>query len=47
MDQNVGGLYTTTADRDDEEGEAEISSGAELEYCSLSDRMVMPDSASG
>ena len=33
-----------TAGEDDEAGEADMSSP---EYCSLSDRMVMPDSAMG
>jgi hypothetical protein len=45
--QNVGGEYRISGELDVEGGEGDIerSSGPELEYCSLSDRIVMPDSA--
>jgi len=45
-DQGVGGWYRITAGDDDEGGDAESSSGL-VEYCSLSDRIVTPDSAIG
>jgi len=45
MDQMVGGWYRMTAGDEDEGGEADSSSWPE--YCSLSDRMVTPDSAMG
>lgn len=44
-DQTVGGLYRISGDDDDSGGEAVRSSPEG--YCSLSDRMVTPDSASG
>lgn len=43
-DQRVGGWYRMTAGEDDEGGDVEMSSP---EYCSLSDRIVTPDSAMG
>lgn len=45
--QNVGGEYKISGELDVEggEGDMERSSGPELEYCSLSDRIVMPESA--
>lgn len=46
IDQIVGGWYRITAGEDDEGGDAESSSGL-VEYCSLSDRIVTPDSAKG
>lgn len=47
--QNVGGEYRIRGELDVEggEGDMERSSGPELEYCSLSERMVMPESARG
>ena len=45
-DHSVGGWYRITAGDDDEGGDAESSSGL-VEYCSLSDRIVTPDSAIG
>jgi hypothetical protein len=47
--QNVGGEYKISGELDVEggDGDMERSSGPELEYCSLSDRMVMPESARG
>lgn len=47
--QNVGGEYRISGELDAEGGDGDIerSSGPELEYCSLSDRMVMPESARG
>lgn len=45
--QNVGGEYKISGELDVEggEGDMERSSGPELEYCSLSDRIVIPESA--
>lgn len=47
--QNVGGEYRISGELDLEGGDGDIerSSGPELEYCSLSDRIVMPESARG
>lgn len=47
--QKVGGEYRIRGELDVEGGDGDIerSSGPELEYCSLSDRIVMPDSARG
>jgi hypothetical protein len=48
VDQKVGGLYSMTGDPDDG-GEARSSpaESSPAEYCSLSECIVMPDSASG
>lgn len=46
IDQIVGGWYRITAGEEDDGGDAESSSGL-VEYCSLSERIVTPDSAKG
>lgn len=45
MPNKVGGWYKTSGGELEEGGDVEISSPAE--YCSLSERMVTPDSAIG
>lgn len=40
----VGGEYRISGELEKEGGEGDRSSGTELEYCSLSERMVMEDS---
>jgi len=40
----VGGEYRISGELEEEGGEGDRSSGTELEYCSLSERMVMEDS---
>lgn len=45
IDQTVGDLYRTRCGDEDEGGEVDMSSPAE--YCSLSECIVTPDSASG
>lgn len=44
-DQAVGGLYSMIGGEDDEGGDVDMSSPAS--YCSLSECIVMPDSARG